>query len=70
MWRLASDDELPSRFTDQQCAEFRCVCSNGFEGDLSLGSAFLHKPARYPQCFPAGDGEVARCTTVILRQIQ
>lgn len=67
-WRLASDDEMPTRFADPALAEFRCVCSNGFDGDLSIGSAFMHKPARFPQCFPDGEAGDAACTTVIVRQ--
>lgn len=68
MWRLASDEEIPERFTDPVCAEFACVCSNGFEGDLTIGSAFLHKRTRWPQCFPVPDGD-AICTNVVLRRI-
>lgn len=66
MWVLANDDELPRRFTDPRCGEFRCICSNGFEGGLNLGSAFLHSPTRWPQCFPQRD---AICTNVIVRRL-
>lgn len=67
LWVLADDDELPERFTDPRCDDFRCVCSNGFEGDMTIGSAFLHKRARWPQCFPEIDGD-AICTNVLVRR--
>jgi hypothetical protein len=65
---LTSWDDVPERFTDPRCDEFTTVCSNGFHGDLSVGSAFLHKPKRWPQCFPNGEGGDACCTTVVLRK--
>jgi hypothetical protein len=68
-WILASEDDLPTRFTDPRCGDFRCVCSNGFEGGLNLGSAFLHKRSRWPQCFPSPDGD-AVCTNVVVRRTE
>ena len=65
-WVDVSEDELPARFGDA-CKMFRVVCSNGFTGPLSLESAFLHKPTRYPQCFPSGEDGSACCTTRIQR---
>ncbi len=69
MWELAEWDDLPGRFTDPRCDDFHTVCSNGFEGDISIGSAMRHKPHRWPQCFPDGaDGE-ACCTTVVIKRV-
>lgn len=68
MWVLASNDELPERFSDPRCEDFRCICSNGFEGSISIGSAFLHKPHRWPQCFPDGAAGDASCTSAIVRR--
>lgn len=68
MYELASWDDLPARFSDPRCGDFITVCSGGFEGDISIGSAFMHKPARYPQCFRE-DAEDACCTTVLLRRV-
>lgn len=67
MWVLADEDELPERFTDPRLGDFRYVCSNGFEGTVTIGSAMQHKPARWPQCFPDGADGDACCTTVLVR---
>lgn len=66
-WTLSSWDDLPERFNDPRCDEFRTFCSNGFVGDISLGSAFTHKPSFWPQCFPDGPDGDASCTTVLMR---
>lgn len=68
-WVLASADDLPERFTDPRLDDFRTVCSNGFEGDISIESAFMHKPRKWPQCFPDGPDGDACCTTVIVRRV-
>jgi len=68
MWIMADEAELPARFTDPGLDEFRYVCSNGFEGDVSVGSAMQHKPHRWPQCFPDGVEGDACCTTVLVRR--
>lgn len=68
VWVQASDDELPDSFRDPRCADFRCICSNGFEGSLSLASAFRHKPSSWPQCFPDGPNGEASCTSEIVRR--
>jgi len=68
-WRLASEDELPDSFRDPCCKKFLFVCSNGWEGDVSIGSAFWHKPRRYPKCFPVHEGDSV-CTIVLLREEQ
>lgn len=67
-WHLAAKRELPETFRDPRCEQFRCICSNGFEGDLSIGSAFVHKPRSYPQCFPGGEDSDAVCTSVFVRR--
>jgi protein gp37 len=67
-WAPASDDEIPERF-GAACDAFRCMCSNGFFGEMALGSAFLHKPRAYPQCFPNGADGDASCTSAILRRL-
>jgi hypothetical protein len=66
---LASVDELPERFDDPRCGDFRTVCSNGFEGGISIASAFIHKPSRWPQCFPNGAEGDASCTNAIIRRV-
>lgn len=68
IWVLANEDELPERFTDPRLDDFLYVCSGGWEGTVSIGSAFIHKPSRYPQCFPDGEDGNACCTTVLLRR--
>lgn len=67
-WTLSSFDDLPERFADPRCDDFRVVCSNGWEGGISIGSAFDHKPPRWPQCFPQGADGDACCTRVVLRR--
>jgi len=67
-WRPATDEELPRRFGDA-CAPFRCMCSNGFVGELAIGSAFLHKPKRWPQCFPNGANGDASCNAENIRHV-
>lgn len=68
-WIKASADDLPERFTDPRCAEFRYICSNGFESDITLSAAFLHKPHRWPQCFPNGADGDCSCTLAIVRRV-
>ena len=67
-WRLANETELPKRFTDPAIDDFQYVCSNGWEGSVSIGSAFIHKPHRWPQCFPGGPESKAVCTCVLLKK--
>ena len=67
-WRPAYDSEVPERF-GEPCRDFRCMCSNGFVGELAIESAFLHKPVRWPQCFPAGADADASCNSVNLRRV-
>lgn len=67
-WMAASYDELPDRWGDPRCADFRTVCSNGFVGDISLGSAFMHKPSHWPQCFPNGADGDCSCTVRLERR--
>lgn len=37
---------------------------------LCIGSAFMHKPPHFPQCFPDGADGDACCTRVLLRKTQ
>jgi hypothetical protein len=66
-WELADEADLPKRFTDPRLDEFLYVSSCGWEG-IRIGDAFMHKPSRYPQCFPHGEDGDAICTTVLLRR--
>lgn len=68
MWILADEEELPERFTDPRLDEFRYVCSNGCETTVTIGGALIHKPSRWPQCFPDGADGGASCTTVLVRR--
>lgn len=67
-WRQANEDEIPERF-GPACDSFRVMCSNGFVGDLSLESAFPHKPARYPDCFPMGADGDSSCNVVTMIRV-
>jgi len=69
-WVQADEEELPDSFRDPKLVDFLYVCSGGWEGTVSIGSAFQHKPARYPHCFPHGADGDACCTTVLLRRVQ
>lgn len=69
VWEDCLEDDLPRHFGSPRCADFRVICSNGFIGDLSLQSAFLHSPNWWPQCFPNGANEDAICTTKFQRII-
>ena len=60
-WETCGEDDLPTRFIDPAINDFRIVCSNGFVGTLSIGSAFQHNPRNWPQCFPNGDDGDAIC---------
>lgn len=67
-WAPATDDEIPTQFGDA-CKPFRTLCSNGFVGELSLESGLLHKPARWPQCFPDGEEGESSCNPVFIRRV-
>lgn len=66
-WRQASWDEVPEQF-GPACDDFRTICSNGFEHELTLGAAFVHSPSNYPQCFPGGPDSDAVCTGILLKK--
>ncbi len=68
LWEQVGEDDLPARFTDPACKDFRSVCSNGWEGGIDIGSAFIHKPRDWPQCFPQGEDGDCSCTIVLLRR--
>ncbi|MBO6759320.1 MAG: phage Gp37/Gp68 family protein [Roseibium sp.] len=68
-WKPVADSEVPETFRSPECAQFRVVSSCGYVGDLSIGSAFMHKPARYPGCFPNGPDGDAICETVFMRNV-
>ncbi|WP_420411647.1 DUF5131 family protein [Roseibium sp.] len=68
-WAPATIEDLPARFTDPECERFRCISSCGFVGDLSIGSAFLHKPDRFPDCFPNGADGDAICKSAFVRRV-
>jgi protein gp37 len=71
-WTQVAEDEAPERFTDPRIEQFRCVSNCGFSGNLSIETAFLHKPRTHPDCFPVldheGDGE-AICNPVLMRRV-
>lgn len=67
-WAPATDGEIPERF-GPACDPFLTICSNGFVGELSIGSAFIHKPARYPACFPNGADGDAICNSAVVRRV-
>lgn len=67
-WAPAQDNEIPEKF-GPECEGFRCMCSNGYVGKLSIGSAFIHKPHRWPQCFPNGAEGESSCRSVFLQRI-
>ena len=67
-FRLADDSEIPEQF-GTGCAQFRVMCSNGFVGEMNLASAFLHKPSRWPQCFPGGEEADASCEGAYMRRV-
>jgi len=68
-WEPCDPDDLPESFRDPACDDFRCVCSNGFVGDLSIGSALLHKPSSWPQCFPNGEDSDAICVSSFQKRV-
>lgn len=68
-WVEVDGNELPDRFTDPECDQFRCISSCGFVGDLSIGSAFLHKPDRFPDCFPGGADSEAICNSIFVKRV-
>lgn len=67
-WAPVSDDEIPVQFGDL-CSDFRTLCSNGFVGELSIGSALIHKPHNWPQCFPDGSDGDASCESAVMRRV-
>lgn len=67
-WALAVDDDLPTRYGSDACTLFQCMCSNGFVGQMEIGSALLHKPTTWPKCFPGGDGD-SSCTIVTVHRV-
>ena len=66
-YRPAPEEELPEEWA--LCDDFALVCSNGFVGPFSLDSAFLHKPDRYPGCFPNGPAGDCSCSVLTMRRI-
>ena len=68
MWVLASEEDLPERWGDPRADALLCICSNGWEGSYSLGSALHHKPTFFPQCFPDGADGDSSCTVLIVRR--
>lgn len=70
LYREAADEELPASFEDPGLGLFRVACTNGFTGDVSVMSAFLHNPHRWPQCFPQGEGSHCCCRTLLLRRVE
>lgn len=66
-FRPADEQELPDSF-GPACDAFRVMCRNGFVGDLSLESAFLHKARKWPACFAANPSE-ADCNCLNLRRV-
>jgi len=70
MWILAAEEDLPERWSDPRIDALRCICSNGWEGSYSLGSALHHKPGFFPQCFPDGADGDSCCTVVVLRETE
>ncbi len=69
-WEPCDEDDLPVSFRDPAIDDFRIVCSNGFIGDLSIGSAFSHSPRRWPQCFPNGADSYSTCKSSYQRRKQ
>ncbi|WP_119167092.1 DUF5131 family protein [Algihabitans albus] len=67
-FRPATAEELPERF-GPECDAFKVICSNGFVGDLSLETAFRHKPAHWPQCFPRGPEGDCCCNPIEMVRI-
>lgn len=67
-YRPAQQEELPERF-GPECDAFKVICSNGFVGDLSLETAFRHKPAQWPQCFPLGAEGDSSCSILEMRRV-
>ena len=67
-WAPVTEEEIPDKF-GPVCDPFRTMCSNGFIGGLSLDSAFLHAPHRWPQCFPQGADGDATCTHAYLHYV-
>lgn len=68
-WVQSTEDELPERFGDLELENFRTICSNGFEGPVTIASVFIHKPSRWPQCFPFGEDGDCSCTIEIVRRV-
>lgn len=67
-WKRCASEDLPNSFSDPRIGDFRTCCSNGFVSDLSIGSAFMHSPDRWPQCFPNGPDSDAVCENFFQRR--
>lgn len=69
-WEQVDDDDVPDSFRDPRLVDFRTVCSEGFECDMtSLSGVFLHKPHRRPECYKNGPDADCTCTIVVLRRV-
>jgi hypothetical protein len=68
-WTEADWNDVPDSFSDPSIDDFRILCSNGFVGDLSIGSAFRHKPGQFPDCFPHGPDRDAVCKMTLQRRV-
>lgn len=66
-WAPAADDDLPTSYGSDACKNFRCMCSNGFVGEMDIGTALLHKPKSWPKCFPDGDQESSCAVATVHR---
>lgn len=67
-YRQAADAEVPEHF-GTCCESFRTICRNAVDMPLSLESVFLHKPSRYPKCFPNGADGDADCEPVTVMRV-
>lgn len=68
-WAEVGSEALPERFSDPACDRFRCLCSNGFVGPLTMESAILHSHPRWPQCFPDGPDANAICKNIEMLRV-
>jgi len=68
-WAPCSSDDVPARFTDHACDDFRCMSNCGYVGALSILLALLHKPRTHPTCFPEGEDGEAICNPAFIRRL-
>lgn len=70
-WAAINVDEVPESFSNPSIDLYRCMSSCGYVGDMTLGSALHHSPARFPDCYPDGEDKESEaiCNPTYIKRV-